>query len=997
MDTNLKLDNYPFSKSLLQRSLLAISCCPKSLRAEALSALKIFFNDTIKARLSSDSFEMLNVVESFLKGESSYVINESATALRFWITRLIFEPGEYQIKVGSKLLTRPWEQILEIAKLTTSQVYTSDGIIHIKTPSSLVIPTAPISVPTQTTSHFASAMALLLCALENGPKAICFSNEFESKSFLDLTLNQIEKWGASLLHKESDSLNQIECLNKILWNPHTLGVILNSGLQLDAGAVFFYWLYSSAKAKRVNPSAPLDSRPPLDSTQPDAWGFEFVSQNLDSKEVSIDLSQVPDLFPVLSIYCAHNFEKTTFTNTGRLKTKESNRVDKIKTLLHAISCRFNHDAQNNSLVIYKATHLLESRFNFDSESDHRIVMAAHLAQAYGHAISINDPLSIKKSFPQFLELKTQPFFIFGHRGTGKTTYLNHLLKTDSQLRGFDIDKIIELKFNESLTNIFNNLGEAAFRDLELQTVIEVIENSFTTDPKKQTGVALGGGFEKWEALKRIYPDAKYIWLQRESDLKERYFLNRPRLSHYAERIKTREEVFKKVSTNSFLLEEGFDSIPPKWDNPSLAEFYFTPQVSDINLDFLKFGIRNIELRSDIFSPRQIELFLQSLPPVLKVLISQRTQDFSLPQESSINYLVDRDIEFINPKNLSRTDIVSFHGTSLNEALVKFGPLESHSHLKFKLVLFTKSWSDLVSGYRWMMQNPSNRVFLPATPHDQTPTEPLWKWFRLWLLSKNPILNFVKTHRFSIADQPSVLEVSRLPSAFNCFGAVLGFPINHSRSPEIHSEFFKKMNIPFFKIPIERNDFKIAIEFLSEIGLKFAAVTSPLKELSFEFANNKSQKSKVFQIANTLLISDNQTSYCEITDKEGLESLLDQVPELGEIQNSTDCVVWGGGAMQTVLKSLLKKATYYSASLGQPRDGEAKSDSPRILIWACGESHSAPLPETFKPRVIIDLSYSDTSPAIKYAQDILPKARYINGAKMFARQAALQRRFWESHL
>ena len=107
MDTNLKLDNYPFSKSLLQRSLLAISCCPKSLRAEALSALKIFFNDTIKARLSSDSFEMLNVVESFLKGESSYVINESATALRFWITRLIFEPGEYQIKVGSKLLTRP--------------------------------------------------------------------------------------------------------------------------------------------------------------------------------------------------------------------------------------------------------------------------------------------------------------------------------------------------------------------------------------------------------------------------------------------------------------------------------------------------------------------------------------------------------------------------------------------------------------------------------------------------------------------------------------------------------------------------------------------------------------------------------------------------------------------------------------------------------------------------------------------------------------------------
>jgi shikimate 5-dehydrogenase len=91
------------------------------------------------------------------------------------------------------------------------------------------------------------------------------------------------------------------------------------------------------------------------------------------------------------------------------------------------------------------------------------------------------------------------------------------------------------------------------------------------------------------------------------------------------------------------------------------------------------------------------------------------------------------------------------------------------------------------------------------------------------------INFISSGEFSAPDQPSIWQWLSTPVKAKKFAAVLGDPIYHSYSPEMHREFFAKKQMPFFAIPIPQQEFLEAFEFLQELGLAAAAVTSPLKD------------------------------------------------------------------------------------------------------------------------------------------------------------------------
>lgn len=67
------------------------------------------------------------------------------------------------------------------------------------------------------------------------------------------------------------------------------------------------------------------------------------------------------------------------------------------------------------------------------------------------------------------------YFIIGFMGSGKST-LAQLIAQKLNLAVFDLDQLIEKKYNSSIANLFTQFGENAFRQMEHDTLQELINN-----------------------------------------------------------------------------------------------------------------------------------------------------------------------------------------------------------------------------------------------------------------------------------------------------------------------------------------------------------------------------------------------------------------------------------------------------------------------------------------------------------------------------------------
>ncbi len=77
-------------------------------------------------------------------------------------------------------------------------------------------------------------------------------------------------------------------------------------------------------------------------------------------------------------------------------------------------------------------------------------------------------------------------FLSGFMGAGKSTQGKQLAK-ELGYHFIDLDSYIETKYNKSIVDVFQELGEEEFRKLETMTLTDCIENNI------KTVIALGGG------------------------------------------------------------------------------------------------------------------------------------------------------------------------------------------------------------------------------------------------------------------------------------------------------------------------------------------------------------------------------------------------------------------------------------------------------------------------------------------------------------------------
>jgi shikimate 5-dehydrogenase len=497
----------------------------------------------------------------------------------------------------------------------------------------------------------------------------------------------------------------------------------------------------------------------------------------------------------------------------------------------------------------------------------------------------------------------------------------------------DLDEEIEKHTKKSVSEIFKTDGEAQFRKHEK----EVWEKIQAIDV-----ISVGGGFNlDWVQNREIF------WARRDSDGFDRIFIDRPALSDYPKRYQERDIKFQECADFIYTMPEGIFGFDE--EEKRILSRDFKNLGGAVTVPRVNFPNTLIEVRDD--------LPLKEYKNV-DVLFSVRTGcDF--PKDVKVDWDIKRPL----PENL-QPYIISTHENSLEP----LKPFENSSSI-LKYCPEVKTWNELKAGYLWQQKNPKLRAFLPRSQNGR------WSWFRLWMKGKQP-LNFWREGSGTSVDQPTLWEWMSHPDNAENFAAVLGAPVRHSYSPMYHKTFFKSQRVPFYKIHIEENEWSEAFPILEEWGLIAAAVTSPLKQKAGELVR-KNPLNTLWKIKNSWR--------GESTDTVGALALMKNY-------FARSIVVWGGGGVLDALKEVLPQASYYSAQKGQPRDGSKEISNSEVLVW--GDPHNSidHVPVTWRPQIVIDLSYHDRSPARIYA--LKTGAQYISGHVMFTAQAQEQQTLWE---
>lgn len=263
-------------------------------------------------------------------------------------------------------------------------------------------------LPGNVSSQYISGL-LLASPLLDGPSEVCVTEPVESRPYVNLTTSALRSFGVHV--EEIRDVNTAgQRVTRFVVSPATpytsCGQITVEGDWSNAG----FWLAAGALGKGVSVSA-LD----LASRQGDRSMLAAlaklgarVERSGDTASVSagapcaceMNVSDFPDLVPPLAAVAALAPGTTRLTGCGRLRLKESDRIETVCAGLSALGANITSEGDD---IVIEGRKALDGG-EVDAANDHRIAMMAAIAATRCTApVTIHGAECVQKSYPAFFE------------------------------------------------------------------------------------------------------------------------------------------------------------------------------------------------------------------------------------------------------------------------------------------------------------------------------------------------------------------------------------------------------------------------------------------------------------------------------------------------------------------------------------------------------------------------------------------------------------------
>lgn len=375
----------PPSKSCAHRMLISAALADGESRIQGLSRSEDMLAtlDCIaalgaRASLSGDT-AVITGGGNIPSGTALFPCRESGSTLRFMIPIAAACCGRARF-TGTKRLYERGVGIYE-------ELFAQKGIGIKKHPEGLEIsgklPPGEYVFRGDVSSQFVTGLLFALPLLE-GDSVIRVLPPVESRGYIDLTLDVLKKFGVTVTEAPEN----------------TFGIAGGQRYKPCCAQVEGDWSNAAALLALNNLGGAVTvTGLNEDSIQGDRVCAEYLSR-LKSPNTQIDISNCPDLGPVLMAAAAHAGIGAVFTGTRRLRIKESDRAEAMAQELR----KFGTEVEvNDNSVIIKPGRLQSPTEILSGHNDHRIVMAMSLlASAVGG--TIDDAQAVRKSYPDFFDV-----------------------------------------------------------------------------------------------------------------------------------------------------------------------------------------------------------------------------------------------------------------------------------------------------------------------------------------------------------------------------------------------------------------------------------------------------------------------------------------------------------------------------------------------------------------------------------------------------------------
>jgi 3-phosphoshikimate 1-carboxyvinyltransferase len=307
---------------------------------------------------------------------------ESGSTLRFAIPVALALCGGGRFTGHGRLMERPLDPYFRIFDQFGIRYGQEDGVLTVEG----TLTSGRYELPGNVSSQFISGLLFALTLLR-GDSQIVVTSKLESGAYVDMTLDTLEQFG---IRVETDDHIAFYIRGGQKYRAaHYL-------MESDYSQAAFYFA-ANALGSRIGIRGLSDK-----SSQGDMAIRRIAHSLQSSRDVTIDVGQIPDLVPAVAVIAAlRDGRNTTIFNASRLRLKECDRLDAMTAELGRLGAciRQTPDSLEISGVKTRRGGEVESR------NDHRIAMALAVAATRADSeVTIRDAECVSKSYPNFWEV-----------------------------------------------------------------------------------------------------------------------------------------------------------------------------------------------------------------------------------------------------------------------------------------------------------------------------------------------------------------------------------------------------------------------------------------------------------------------------------------------------------------------------------------------------------------------------------------------------------------
>lgn len=356
--------------------------------------------------------------------EASIHVRSAGTAARFLTVALAFAGGSYHMDASEQMRKRPMEPILKILEELNVKFTFNNEKYHFpfdmrserEEDSKMIHPEIKneITIDTNLSSQFASALLMAACLLPNGLR-IHLTGTRTAGSYIKMTLAMMKQFGIQV--KQSESCYEIS--HQEDWG------LTNYEIEPDVSAAcYFYAMAPLLKTSVIVKGAVKDS------LQGDIQFLNVLEQMGCRREdtpdgirmsmtagtamqgVDISMKDFSDQTMTLAAIAPFAAGPTRIHNIGHIRFQESDRLHAILTELQRMGVHCEEVPEIDGIEIWPlecetsgedktVTQQEKSRIEIETYEDHRMAMAFTLPGLKTGNITIKNPGCCRKTFENY--------------------------------------------------------------------------------------------------------------------------------------------------------------------------------------------------------------------------------------------------------------------------------------------------------------------------------------------------------------------------------------------------------------------------------------------------------------------------------------------------------------------------------------------------------------------------------------------------------------------